>query len=189
MEQLAPLWQPNEKECVSAILETLIEEGVLATRQKLGFSGTLLLDEGFSTNLGIDFELLLRLPDIIRMLADFFPFFWLIEQSSWVCIPFAEPPGASAPVLREALKDTHLRWAEHGTLILTDMITPPIGEYVRANSERLVRVVTLLGPSVAHACSAWAVRRDQYKALVCRDTLEIVEPHIRWNMIYGSRML
>ncbi len=189
MEQRAPLWQPNEKECVGAILESLIDEGVVATRQKLGLPGTLLLDDGFSTNLGVDVDLLLRLPDAIRMLADFFPFFWLIEQRSWVCLPLAELPDTSAPALCEALKDTPLRWAENGTLILADVMTPHVAERARLNRERLVRVVTLLGPSVAYACSAWGLRRDQYKALVCRDTLEVVEPHTRWNMIYGSRML
>jgi hypothetical protein len=187
MEQLAPLWLPNEKECIGAILESLIDEGVLATRQKLGLPGTLRLDENFYTNLGLDFELLLTLPDVIQMLSEFFPYFWLIEQSSWVCVPLSD--GNTAPVLLEALKGAVLRWGDAGTLIVTDTITPRVVEQIRANRDRLVRVITLLGPRVSHACTAWGLRRDQYKALVCQDTLEVVDPHVRWNMIYGSRML
>lgn len=189
MEQLTPLWQPNEKECISAILENFIDDGVLATRQKLGLPGTMLLDSDFSTNIGVDFHLLHMLPEAIRMLADFFPYFWLIEQSSWACIPLSEPHSALAPVLLEVLKETTLRWAESGTLLLADVITPQVVERIKAHRERLVRVITLLGPSLSHACASWGLRRDQYKALICRDTLEIVNPQTRWSMIYGSRML
>lgn len=189
MEQLAPLWQPNEQECISAILGSLIEDGVLATRQKLGWPGTFLFDNGFSTNVGIDFELLGRLPDVMRMLGDFLPFFWLVEQSSWGCIPLDDRLGAGATVLCEALKDIPLRWTENGTLLLADVMTPRVVNYVRANRARLVRVITLLGPSIAYAGPAWGLRRDQYKALVCRDTLELIAPQNRWNMIYGTRML
>lgn len=189
MEHVTPLWQPNEQECLSAILEHLIDEGVLATRQKFGLPGTLALDEGFNTNLGVDCALLLSLPEALRMLADFLPFFWLMEQTSWKCLPMAGGDGAAAPVLQATLKEIPLRWTDAGTLLLVDVMTPQAADVIRAQGDRLARVITLLGPSVGYACSAWGLRRDQYKALVCRDTLEVVDPHVRWNMIYGSRML
>ena len=188
MEHFAPIWQPNEPECLQAILEIMIDEGVLATRQKLGYSDTMVLDNDFSTNIGLDLHRLLRLPEIMRMLSDFFPYFWLTEQSSWECIPISEHRTILPKVLLKALEEVRLRWREDGSLILADIVTPEVAALVRTHKGRLLRVITLLGPSVSYACLSWSLQPYQYKALVCQDTLTLLEPHIRWNMIYGSRI-
>ena len=61
--------------------------------------------------------------------------------------------------------------------------------YVLPTLVLAIVLATLIGPSLHHACTAWNLRPEQYKALISRDTLELLDPHVRWNMIYGSRIL
>lgn len=187
MERITPHWQPNEKECLAAILEPLIDEGVVGIRQKLGYSALCLVDENFWTNIGIDADHLLRTPDLIQMLTDFLPYFWLSDRDSWSCLTLSDEYADG--VLRELLKILELRWHDEGTLILVDTITPQMAQLIKTQRGRINRVITLVGPSLFHACTRWGLQPEQYKALISQDTLELLDPHVRWNMIYGSEMI
>lgn len=187
MERIVPCWQPNERECLAAILEPLIDEGVVATRRKLGLSALALADTNFWINVGMDFDRLLQSPELVQMLADFLPYFWLADQDSWTGLTL--PEEHSNTVLRELLKDLTLQWSHAGTLMLVDMITPQAARLIQTHQQQIQRVITLVGPSLDYACTAWGLQPEQYKALISRDTLEALDPHIRWNMIYGSQML
>jgi hypothetical protein len=187
MEKITPHWQPNEKECLAAILEPLIDEGVVAVRQKLGYSALCQVDTDFWTNIGIDAGRLLRTPDLMEMLTDFLPYFWLSDRDSWSCLALSEEFLDS--VLRELLKVLELHWHDEGTLVLVDMVTPQMAHLIKTRRERIQRVITLVGPSLFHACTAWGLQPEQYKALISRDTLEVLDPHVRWNMIYGSEAI
>jgi hypothetical protein len=189
MEQIMPLWLPNEKECLLAILENLIYEGLLATRKKLGYSPVCLVDKNFWTNVGLEFDKLLHAPDLMSMIRDFIPYFWLPDEISWSLIPLSDPGGSTNEMIEEFIKDWDVKWQEDGNVVLVEMVTPHIAQFVKDHREQIKRVITLLGPNLSHVCTNWGLQPEQYKALVSRDTLDILAPHVRWNMIYGSKIL
>lgn len=189
MERIVPQWQPNERECLHAILETMIDEGLLATRSKLGETDVVLVDVNFWMNVGLDVKRLPQQPDIMRMLVDFLPYFWLPDDRRWICRPLDVSNEAAAqalPVLWEAL---NLSVHPDGNLLMTDLITPALAEVITRQAHTLERIITLVGPGLHYACTTWHLRPEQYKALISWDTLAVLDPHVRWNMIYGSRLL
>ena len=80
MERITPLWLPNEKECLLSILENLVYEGLLATREKLGYSTVCLIDTNFWTNIGLEFDRVPHEPELMGMITDFSR----ARQPSWI---------------------------------------------------------------------------------------------------------
>lgn len=190
MTRIMPQWQPNERECLGAILETMIDEGMLATRKKLGHSMEIaLVDTDFGINFGLDLERLPRKKAIMQMMVDFLPYFWLPGETPWFCLALKDIGYTPPPVIEQLMNALTLPWRPDGNLILLDQISPWIAALIPTYQPQMQRIITLIGPSLHHACTAWNLQPDQYKALICRDTLELIDPHVRWNMIYGSRML
>lgn len=187
MERVTPLWQPNEKECLVAILEILIDESLLATRRKLGYSDVSPIDSNFWTNIGLDFDRLRQSPEPMRMISDFLPYFWIPDEGLQ---SFLTLPGTSFnAVIKELVRELEPTWHDDGKIVLADSMTPELARFIQTHRPRIQRIITLLGPSLQHVCTTWQVKPDQYKALICRDTLELLDPQVRWNMLYGSRIL
>lgn len=190
MTRSMPQWQPNERECLRAILETMIDEGVLATRKKLGHSvDVTLVDTEFGINFGLDGQRLPQKTEIMQMLVDFLPYFWLPGDTLWSCPPLKDVGYTPPPVIEHLMHALRLDWRPEGNLILLDQISPWIAALFMTYQPQVQRIITLIGPSLHYACTAWNLQPEQYKALISRDTLELLDPHVRWNMIYGSRIL
>lgn len=190
MTRIMPQWQPNERECLRAILETLIDEGLLATRKKLGFATEVaLVDTDFGINFGLDTERLSQNAEIMQMIVDFLPYFWLPGETSWACLPLADVGYTAPPVIEELLHTFALMCQPTGNVIVLDQISPWIAALIPTHQSHVQCIITLVGPSLHYACTAWNLQPEQYKALISRDTLELLDPHVRWNMIYGSRIL
>jgi hypothetical protein len=189
MEKITPRWLPNEKECLLSILENLVYEGLLATRQKLGYSTVCLVDTNFWTNIGLEFDRLRYNPDLMDMITDFIPYFWLNDEISWSFMPPSNIPISPIEVIEELVKNWNTEWREDGNVVFVGMVTPQIAQFVKDHRKQIERVIAFLGPNLHHVCTTWEFQPEQYKALVSRDTLSVLDPHIRWNMIYGSKIL
>jgi len=189
MEKITPRWQPNEKECLLAILENLVYGGLLATREKLGYSSIGLVDENFWINVGLAFGKLRHDSDLMGMIADFIPYFWLPDERSRSFIPLSEPGSSPPAVIAELVRSWQAEWRQDGNAVLVEMVTPHVAQFVKDHRRQIKHVITLLGPNLHHVCTTWGLQPEQYKALVSRDTLETLDPRMRWNMIYGSPLL
>ncbi len=189
MDKIIPLWLPNEKECLLSILENLIYEGLLATREKLGLSTVCLVDTNFWMNIGLEFDRLCHEADIMAIITDFIPYFWLQDDVSRTFVSSTALPIPSHEATEKLVNSWDAEWREDGNVVFVGMITPQIAQFVKARRDRITRVIALLGPNLHHVCTAWELQPEQYKVLVSRDTLDVLDPHVRWNMIYGSKML
>jgi hypothetical protein len=189
MEASVHQWQPNEKECLLAILETLIEEGLLATRQKLGYSEVALLDTNFWTNIGLDGDQLAGKPALLQMLLDFLPYFWLPADTMWQGVAFEAWNATPSPLITALATALSLPWRPDGNVVFVETMSVAVAQFIQKRSAPITQVIALLGPSQEYVATAWQWPTHQYHALISRDTLHILDPHIRWNMIYGSRML
>lgn len=189
MERIAPLWLPNEKECLLSILENLVYEGLLATREKLGYSPVCLIDRNFWTNIGLEFDRLLHEPNLMSMITDFIPYFWLRDEISWSFIALSDIHSSSNGVVETLVRTWNTEWREDGNVVFVEMITPQVAQFVKDRRKQLGRVIALLGPNLHHVCTTWELQPEQYKVLVSRDTLDALDPHVRWNMLYGSKIL
>lgn len=189
MEKITPRWQPNEKECLLSILESLIYEGLLATRQKLGYSAGYQVDADFWMNIAVAYEKLRQHADLMRTIADFIPYFWLPEESSRVFVPLAEIGLTPSALIAGLVRSWQAEWRADGPTVFVEMVTPAVAQFVQARRPQLKHVITFLGPNLRHVCATWGLRPEQYNALVSRDTLDALDPHVRWNMIYGTTLL
>jgi len=189
MERIMPRWLPNEKECLLSILENLIYEGLLATLEKQGYPEICLIDKDFWTNIGLEFDKLSHESELMSMITDFIPHFWLRDKVSWSFIPLSDVHISPNEAIKELVKAWNAEWREDGNVVFVGMVTPQVGQFVKDHREQIERVIALLGPNLHHVCTTWELQPEQYKVLVSRDTLDALDPHVRWNMIYGSEML
>jgi len=189
MERISPLWLPNEKECLHSILENLVYEGLLATREKLGYSPVCLIDRNFWTNIGLEFDRVCHEPNLMSMITDFIPYFWLRDKISWSFIPSSNIHISPNEIIETLARDWNAEWREDGNVVFVGMVTPQVAQFVKDHRKQIERVIALLGPNLHRVCTTWELQPEQYKVLVSRDTLDVLDPHVRWNMIYGSEML
>lgn len=183
---IEPVWLPFEKETLLSILENLIYEDILATRQKLGKPAVKLLEANFWTNIDLDFAKLLHESDIMTILSDFISHFWLPKEAGWSLLSLPSTHASALKVLQHLAKEWNAKWSEQGEVVLIGSVTPHIAQFLQGHCEQIQQIIAFLGPNVHYVCNTWGFRPEQYKVLASRDTLKEIDPTIRWSMIYGK---
>lgn len=181
-----PVWLPFEKETLLSILENLIYEDILATRQKLGKPAVKMLEANFWTNVDLDFAKMLHASDAMAVLADFISHFWFPKEHYWSLLSLPSTHASALKVVQYMAKEWNVKWSEQGTIALVGSVTPHIAQFLQEHRTQIRQIIAFLGPNMRHVCTTWGFRADQYKVLVSRDTLQELDPTLRWSMIYGK---
>jgi hypothetical protein len=186
MEQIVPDWQPEEKEALFSLLEELIKNDLLATREKHGRPAVHLIDKDFCSNFDLEFHKLSQHTGLVKRIADFISQHWLPQDRSTSLIPFSvlHVQDYTKKVLEEITLTWNIEIQEEGNIVVVGAFNSQVGQFVQDHQTQIKRVIALLGPSLQHICSTWNVQPVQYKALISQDTLEALDPDIRWHMIY-----
>ncbi|MDY0096622.1 MAG: hypothetical protein RBT80_28315 [Candidatus Vecturithrix sp.] len=187
-EPIELMWLPFEKETLLSILENLIYEDILATRQKLGKPAVKLLEVNFWTNIDLDFAKLLHASDMMAIVADFISHFWLPKERDWSLLTLPSTHASALKVLQHLAKEWNARWSEQGEIVFIGSVTPHIAQFLQEHREQIQQIIAFLGPNVQHVCHAWGFRPEQYKVVASRDTLQELDPTVRWSMIYGKAL-
>lgn len=186
MEKITPVWLPHEKECLLAIVEQLIYDDLLDTREKLGEPTVTQVDANFWINFDLKFDRLIESSELLYVISDFLVSFWLPQDRAWSLVPCSSHNATANKMIKKFAGDWQLEWRDDGNALLVDVMTPRTAEFIRKHQAQLTRIITFLGPGLHYAHSTWGLEPEQYKALVSWDTLECLAPRVRWNMIYGS---
>ena len=186
MNQSTPVWLPFEKETLLSILESLIYEDLLATRQKFGKPAIKLLEANFWTNVDLDFNKLLHETELMKVVADFISHFWLPKNQAWSLLSLPYEHASALKFLHHLSKEWYAEWAEDGNIALIGVVTPHVAQLIKERRTHITQIIAFLGPNVGHVCKTWGFQAEQYKVLVSKDTLKELGSTVRWNMIYGK---
>jgi hypothetical protein len=197
--------QPPLSPRLEHILLDLIDAGIWATRERLGYRQAIhtidhesedLQGQPYSTNLDIRFDALAeQRADLLEQIADYIASEILAGDRTVKLIgPTAfRIKKYTVAVLNRIIDRLGLDLVEHDELehhdnlvLLAGAHSPELVEFWGSHNDRIAKVITLLGTRRQHIERDLKLPAEKYYAFASWDALERIAPDRRWKMIPGA---